>query len=98
MARERNTVSTLSFCSSDSVSHASRMRSRLSSRAKISPVDRVADILGHRDGYNGQLQRWKLGRRVIATWNGYPLVLPVDVPGTPNLTWTVTKPVTARPP
>jgi len=25
--------------------------------------------------------------------NGYPLVLPVDVPGTPNLTWTVTKPV-----
>jgi hypothetical protein len=27
------------------------------------------------------------------TWNGYPLVLPVDVPGTPNLTWTVTKPV-----
>src|SRR3984957_10652154 len=27
------------------------------------------------------------------TWNGYPLVLPVDVPNTPNLTWTVTKPV-----
>jgi hypothetical protein len=27
--------------------------------------------------------------------NGYPLVLPVDVPGTPNLTWTVTKPVAA---
>jgi hypothetical protein len=25
--------------------------------------------------------------------NGYPLVLPVDVPGTSNLTWTVTKPV-----
>src|SRR5271170_2254788 len=24
-------------------------------------------------------------------WNGYPLVLPVDVLGTPNLTWTVTK-------
>jgi hypothetical protein len=24
-----------------------------------------------------------------------PLVLPVDVPGTPNLTWTVTKPVAA---
>jgi len=29
------------------------------------------------------------------TRNGYPLVLPVDVPGTPNLTWTVTKPVAA---
>jgi hypothetical protein len=27
--------------------------------------------------------------------NGYPLVLPVDVPGTPNLTWTVMKPVAA---
>jgi hypothetical protein len=25
--------------------------------------------------------------------NGYPLVLPVDVPNTPNLTWTVTKPI-----
>jgi hypothetical protein len=24
---------------------------------------------------------------------GYPLVLPIDVPGTPNLTWTVTAPV-----
>jgi hypothetical protein len=24
---------------------------------------------------------------------GYPLVLPVDIPNTPNLTWTVTKPV-----
>jgi hypothetical protein len=29
------------------------------------------------------------------TWNGYPAILPVDVPGTPNLTWTVTKPVAA---
>jgi hypothetical protein len=27
--------------------------------------------------------------------NGYPLVLPVDMPNTPNLTWTVTKPVAA---
>jgi hypothetical protein len=25
--------------------------------------------------------------------NGYPLVLPLDVPNTPNLTWTVTKPL-----
>jgi hypothetical protein len=29
------------------------------------------------------------------TWSGYPVVLPVDVPNTPNLTWTVTKPVAA---
>jgi hypothetical protein len=29
------------------------------------------------------------------TMNGYPLVLPLDVPNTPNLTWTVTKPVAA---
>jgi hypothetical protein len=28
-------------------------------------------------------------------WNGYPVVLPVDVPGTPNLTWAATKPVAA---
>jgi hypothetical protein len=27
--------------------------------------------------------------------NGYPMVLPLDVPNTPNLTWTVTKPVAA---
>jgi hypothetical protein len=27
--------------------------------------------------------------------DGYPLVLPLDVPNTPNLTWTVTKPVAA---
>jgi len=25
-------------------------------------VERVAEILGHRNGYNGQLQRWRLGR------------------------------------
>jgi hypothetical protein len=25
--------------------------------------------------------------------NGYPLVLPLDIPNTPNLTWTVTSPV-----
>jgi len=29
------------------------------------------------------------------TMNGYPAVLPVDVPNTPNLTWTVTKPIAA---
>ncbi len=28
------------------------------------------------------------------TLNGYPLVLPVDVPNTPNLTWTPSGPVT----
>lgn len=27
--------------------------------------------------------------------DGYPLVLPLDVPNTPNLTWTATKPVAA---
>src|SRR5580692_4162003 len=29
------------------------------------------------------------------TWNGYPAVLPLDVPNTPNLTWTVTRTVAA---
>jgi hypothetical protein len=28
-------------------------------------VERVAQIVGHRDGYNGQLQRWRLGDRLI---------------------------------
>lgn len=28
-------------------------------------VERVAEIIGHRTGYNGQLQRWKLGRRLV---------------------------------
>jgi hypothetical protein len=27
--------------------------------------------------------------------NGYPMVAPIDIPNTPNLTWTVTKPVAA---
>jgi hypothetical protein len=27
--------------------------------------------------------------------NGYPLVLPLDIPNTPNLTWTATEPVAA---
>jgi hypothetical protein len=27
---------------------------------------------------------------------GYPLVLPVDIPGTPNITWTATTPVKPR--
>ena len=29
------------------------------------------------------------------TLNGYPMVLPVDGPNTPNLTWTVTMPIAA---
>lgn len=29
------------------------------------------------------------------TWGGYPAVMPVDVPGLSNLTWTATRPVTA---
>ena len=28
-------------------------------------VERLAEIVGHRNGYNGQLQRWKLGYRLI---------------------------------
>jgi hypothetical protein len=28
-------------------------------------VERTAEIVGHREGYNGQLQRWKLGDRLI---------------------------------
>lgn len=28
-------------------------------------VPRIEEVLGHRDGYNGQLQRWRLGERQI---------------------------------
>jgi len=28
-------------------------------------VERASTILGHRDGYNGQLQRWRLGEKLI---------------------------------
>jgi hypothetical protein len=28
-------------------------------------VERLAEIVGHRNGYNGQLQRWKLGNRLV---------------------------------
>lgn len=28
-------------------------------------VERLAEIVGHRNGYNGQLQRWKLGIRLV---------------------------------
>jgi hypothetical protein len=27
------------------------------------------------------------------TWNGYPAVLPVDIPGFNNLTWTIKRPI-----
>jgi hypothetical protein len=42
-------------------------------------VERVAEILGHRTGYNGQFHRWRLNARLIefsgcehlmARWNG----------------------------
>lgn len=28
-------------------------------------VERASDIIGHRNGYNGQLQRWRFGKRLI---------------------------------
>ena len=28
------------------------------------------------------------------TWNGYPAVMPVDIPGLSNLTWTAKRPIT----
>lgn len=31
----------------------------------IKIVPRIEEVLGHRDGYNGQLQRWRLGERQI---------------------------------
>ena len=58
----------------------------------------VYNFYGLVDGSARSPEGWEFsseefGRTPIL--NGYPMVLPVDVPNTPNLTWTVTKPVAA---
>jgi hypothetical protein len=58
----------------------------------------VYNFYGWVDGSAKSPDGWEFSSEEFGrtpTWNGYPLVLPVDVPGTPNLTWTVTKPVAA---
>ncbi len=58
----------------------------------------VYNFYGLVDGSAKSPEGWEFSSEEFGRtpyWNGYPLVLPVDVPGTPNLTWTVTKPVAA---
>ena len=58
----------------------------------------IYNFYGLVDGSAKSPEGWELSSEEFGRtpyWNGYPLVLPVDVPGTPNLTWTVTKPIAA---
>src|SRR5258708_740606 len=58
----------------------------------------VYNFYGLVDGSAKSQEGWEFSSEEFGRtpyWNGYPLGLPVDVPGTPNLTWTVTKPVAA---
>jgi hypothetical protein len=57
----------------------------------------VYNFYGLVDGSPKSPAGWKFSSEQFGrtpTANGYPLVSPLDVPNTPNLTWTVTKPVT----
>ena len=56
----------------------------------------VYNFYGLVDGSAASPAGWEFSSEEFGrtpTWNGYPVVLPLDVPNTPNLTWTVTKPV-----
>jgi hypothetical protein len=58
----------------------------------------VYNFYGLVDGSAKSPEGWEFSSEEFGRtpyWNGYPLVFPVDVPGTPNLTWTATKPVAA---
>ena len=58
----------------------------------------VYNFYGLVDGSTKSPPGWEFSSEEFGrtpTLNGYPMVLPVDVPNTPNLTWMVTKPVAA---
>lgn len=46
-------------------SHRRSLILRRVNKDAVKLVERMSEILGHRDGYNGQLQRWKLGDKLI---------------------------------
>jgi hypothetical protein len=63
---------------------------------EISDFVTVYDFYGLVDGSAKSPMGWEFSCEEFGRtpyWNGYPLVFPVDVSGTPNLTWRVTKPV-----
>ncbi|MGI4764585.1 MAG: hypothetical protein ACRYGP_05915 [Janthinobacterium lividum] len=56
----------------------------------------VYNFYGYVDGSAKSPADWTMSSEEFGrtpTLNGYPMVLPLDVPNTPNLTWTVTKAV-----
>src|ERR1700737_3254424 len=56
----------------------------------------VYNFYGLVDGSVKSPEGWQFSSEEFGrtpTLDGYPLVLPVDIPNTPNLPWTVTKPV-----
>jgi hypothetical protein len=58
----------------------------------------VYNFYGFVDGSAKSPPGWQFSSEEFGrtpTLNGYPMVLPLDVPNTPNLTWTVTRPVGA---
>jgi len=58
----------------------------------------VYNFYGYVDGSAKSPAGWEFSSEEFGrtpTLNGYPMVLPLDIPNTPNLTWTVTKPVSA---
>lgn len=58
----------------------------------------IYNFYGFVDGSAKSPAAWEFSSEEFGrtpTMNGYPMVLPLDVPNTPNLTWTVTTPVPA---
>lgn len=58
----------------------------------------VYNFYGLVDGSAKSPAGWKFSSEEFGrtpTLNGYPMVSPLDIPNTPNLTWAVTKPVAA---
>ena len=45
--------------------HSRSLVLRRVNKDAVKLVERVKDIVGHHTGYNGQLQRWKLGKKLI---------------------------------
>ncbi len=65
--------------------------------AKVKPdFVTIYNFYGYVDGSAKSPADWTMSSEEFGrtpTLNGYPMVLPLDVPNTPNLTWTVTKTV-----
>jgi hypothetical protein len=75
---------------------ASRRRIRIFAVKAAADFVTVYNFYGLVDGSAKVPAGWEFSSETSGrtpAMGGYPLVLPLDVPDTPNLTWTVTKPV-----